>query len=441
LSPSASQEKEIVLDRPDIYPLEIIRSFDQQWGWRDGLIGNGLSNQAMLGKTDTVVQGFAWSQTPTPSLLMNFTSGMIYAQEPVDSTAWGNLASDSQLIMQQGYYAGGQLAFLTGGMSAGQSQWALVQITFAQTDAIRAGDPTNGVLPYVNVDDLTQPFEGPGGSGVAQPTVRKGVATPSIKYGVAASSSPVAPAADAGYVPLALVLLTFGQTAITTGDLQLASPAVYAGYPHAPYFPGVTGTIPNAPGGSHHGGVAGQAAKIDVTSEISGQVPFPNLPVSNGAPPAIGGIVTVAGDIPIISQGNGDPNGSLAGNQNDAYLDRVTSTLFICITSGNAASAVWTATGAGGLSQYENAVFTVLPGNYQYLCDTSGAGWTQILPTAASMGRTNVSFKNIGTNPLVIQPATGERLENLAANATMRVQPGEAVRFSPRSGYGFYITG
>ncbi len=405
------------------------------------VIGDAYLGRLLLGQYETVCSGFAWAQTTSPSLTMNFAEGWVMDQQPVDAEVYGSLAADSQQVVQTGYLPAGQMTFTTGGMSSGQTQWALVEIGYTQSDVIRTGDPTDGVLPYVNVDNPSQPLSGPNNSGAAQPTERASLAVMQIKYGAPSMSSPVPPSADAGFIPLAMIQLSFGQTAITTGQLVLAGPAAYGGYPHAPYFPGVTGTIPNAPGGSHHGGVAGQAAQIDVTTEINGIIPLPNLPVTNQNPATIGGHVIVPGEIPIMTQLDVSPTGVLAGNQSDLAFNRTTGQAFICTASGNAGSAVWAGIGAGGLAQYENASFTILPGNFTYLCDTSGSGWTQTLPAASTMGQTGVSFKNIGTNPLILQPFSGERFENLAPNATITLQPNDKITLEPQSGYGFWVCG
>jgi hypothetical protein len=71
-------------------------------------------------------------------------------------------------------------------------------------------------------------------------------------------------------------------------------------------------------------------------------VPFPNLPTSNNAPPAVGGNITAPGVIPIISIGTVNPNGNLAGKIEDLYCDKIAGNLYICTQTGTSGTAIWT---------------------------------------------------------------------------------------------------
>jgi len=301
-------------NRSIIYSLEQIRAFDTLWGWRDGLIGQALQMQSTIGNGITgFITGCLASQTsPSPTLTINIAKGAVYQQKAVDETVYGALSADSTVVMQQGLSDARQLTFTTGGLTGGQSQWALVQVSAIQSNSIRVGDPNAGILPYINVANPNQPFQGPNNSGISQNTVRVEGVDFNIKYGTPASSNPVPPPADSGYLPYLLINLTFGQSSISNGQILLAGEGAYSGYPAAPYFPGVIGQIPGGTG-SHHGGINGQAQKIVFTNglEIQGISPLNNLPVSNTTINPIAGIVTLATEIPITQYVNDNPNGFL----------------------------------------------------------------------------------------------------------------------------------
>ena len=436
------------MNRPLIYSLEQIRSFDTLWGWRDTLEGIAGTCQSMLGPAITgAFNGFVPSPTAPPSLTINLTEGWIMQVQAEDATRYGALdpytGPTSAGIMQQGYLAPSQLTFnSTSGMSGGQSRWSLVQMQFVQTDVVRTGDPNDGVLPYINTAMPNIPFEGPNNSGITQSTEREGTVVMQIKNGNAATTGlEVPPTPDAGWLPYLLVDLTFGQSAITSGQILLANNQAYSGLGYtAPYFPGVTGTVPFATGGSHHGGVAGQAAKINLNggAEVAGIMAFPNLPVTNTSPAAVGGIVTMTGEIAIKYFVNANPNGALAGNVGDEAFNTVSQVLYQCVTSGTSSTAVWVGVGSGGISSYKNANFSVVGGNFTYQADTAGGNLVAQLPLAAVMGGSGASFINIGTNLLTITPDPTESINGGTTGASIVILPGNGITISSRSGVGWY---
>jgi hypothetical protein len=400
----------------------------------------------MLGNAVTgVLAGFVGTQTSSPSLTINVTQGWIYQQAPVDAIVYGALAADSTIVMQQGFAAAGQLTFSTAALSGGESQWALVQCQFGQTDVIRALDPNGGILPYINVANPNVPWQGPNNSGLSQPSERLGVCNFNIKLGLPeATGSQVAPLPDSGFLPLFLVDLHFGQTTISTGQIFIAGPTIdpnSLSYPSAPYFPGVIGHVPGS-SGSHHGGVAGQAAKVLLTggAEVQGVLAFPNAPVTNTAPNGVGvgGVVSVAQLICIIGFCTGNPNGLVPGQLGDTLFNPTGGVLYVCIVAGIAAVAVWTALGQGGISTVETANFSVTGGNFIYLANTAGGAIVAQLPIALSMGGTGASFANIGSNTLTITPQSGESINGLSVGTSIVLLPGSGISLASRSGTGFY---
>lgn len=329
------------MDRTIVYAEEQARDYDYLSGQRDAVIGLGLSTQDLLGSLVPVVSGFAASPTGPTSLVVNLAAGRIYQQAPVDGSAYGSLAPDSDVITQQGDAAAQTLTFTTAGLTSGQSRWALVEVGFSQVDAIPANDPDSGVLLFFNVDNPDQPFIGPNNSGAALNTAREGVAVVKIVYGnVASTGAETPPNAESGFVGVYLIDIAFGQTTISGGQILTAGPSVGTGvpsnYPNAPFLAGLLA--------SHHGGVNGQAPKINLATETQGVLPMANLPVTS-----------TAGKIAAGYSYAGNPNGHVAGvaavagtSPADQCEDTTTATLYLCTTTGNAASAVWTAVGGTG---------------------------------------------------------------------------------------------
>lgn len=262
------------MDRPIVYGQESLRSFDVLQGWRDTLTGLANLGQDQRGSTLTTASGFAATQTASPSLSINIAAGRIYQQVQTDTTAYGSLASDTDLILQQGSVGAQVLTLTTAALSSGQSQWALIQGSLSQVDAIRAGDPTAGILNFWNAANPSVPFVGPANNGLALSTVRQATAVLSVVYGtVAATGSQVPPNATGANIPLYLILLTVGQSTITTANILKTGPSVGAGvpgnYPVAPFLAGLLN--------SHHGGTPGQAPKINLATEVTGILPLTNM--------------------------------------------------------------------------------------------------------------------------------------------------------------------
>ena len=315
--------------RSTIYSQEQGRSFDFLWFEKDAMTALGALEVGILGANTTVLDGLVASPSSPASLVLNLTAGHIYQQAAMDSTAWGSLTSDATVIQQQGVAAAQTVTLSTTGLTSGQSRWALIQASFAQVDAIRPGDPTAGLLYYYNSANPAEPFQGQGGTGVVQDTVRESVCTITVVYGtVAATGSEVPPNPSSGNVPMYLVDLAFGQTTITSGQILVAGPSVGtnvpSNYPGAPFIAGLLN--------SHHSGAAGQAPKIKMT-ELAG------VSSDNSG----GGISTVYSYA-------GNPNGFVAGVQASGVLppdfcvDTTHNILYFCSTTGNAAGAIWTPT-------------------------------------------------------------------------------------------------
>lgn len=475
------------MDRTIVYSLEQIRSYDYLQTIKDALRGQSGIIRGLIGTYSPVFWGFDPTPSSPLSLTINVSEGWITAHTVTDATAYGALAADSSVITQQGYNPAQTITFEVSDLFETQSKWALVQIAYAQQDAIRSGDPNNGILPYINPDNPAQPFQGPGNNNTQQNTVRLSGVEVIVKYGAPAETGlHVPPSPDANFLPVFLVSLAWGQSTITSNQINLAGPDVYASYPYAPKFPGVTGFTDFNPTGSHHGGIPGQGSKIELAGdplngglEVKGVAELINLPTCNSFPATQGtGNITVNPDIPIFAQSNGNPNGNVPGNQNQIVFDNVNNVLYICTVSGQASSAVWASVGSGGggggggggVEQiiagtnitvapsdglgivtvnasgggggsggwpqhlvYVTGDTSVTAAGNLYFVDTAAGDVTMTLPAIASYGQTTpVGFINMGPNVVHIQPDTANSIGFGANNVPVHLQSGADVyRLAP----------
>lgn len=254
-------------DRTIIASMEQMRDFDFVQDSHDTLLGlGGLAQDVMSGLPVTVVSGLAAAPTAPASLTINIGSGRIYQIAAADATGAGSIVQDPTLIVQQGLSLGQAVTLVA--PSVGQSQWSLIQAQFSQVDAVRANDPTGGIVPFYNASNTAVP------NPVAVNTVRQAKCIIQVISGAAAvTGSETPPQPTNGWVPLYLVDLVGGQTTISGGQILTAAPSigtgVGAGYPYAPFLAGLLS--------SHHSGNAGQAPKIKLGSEVQGILPYANM--------------------------------------------------------------------------------------------------------------------------------------------------------------------
>ena len=330
------------MDRPIAYSLEQIRSFDTLWGYEYNVIGAGNINQMILGSNGTYVQDIVATATAPASLTINLTTGFITQLAPVDATAYGSLSANSQQIMQQGpsIITSVDVTPYVAAIGSGQQRYVLIQAGYKQIDSIAPGDPNGGVLPYININNPTQPFYGPNNSGVPQNTLRQAICDVNVIPGsVATTGTEVPPDPSSGYVPLYLIDLYQNQTQVTNMNILPAGPVATApSYPVAPWLAGLLN--------SHHDGAPGQAPQIILTTgdtcEVQGHLGVDHMVASNSTG-AVAAFKTYAGN----------PNTHLAGNANvngasDLCWDSVGLVLYICSATGTSTTAVWTAAGGGG---------------------------------------------------------------------------------------------
>jgi hypothetical protein len=196
--------------------------------------------------------------TPGTGLTVSVGAGQIYQSANIDSTAYSSLPADTaHQILKQGILFDPVVLSCPAPGTAGKSINYLVQVGFQENDTGAV------VLQYYNPSNPAVPFIGPAGAGSSNATIRSGQCVVQVKAGVAANTgSQVTPTVDSGFVAAYVVTVANGASSIVSGNV-----AVAAG---APFLAGLLS--------SHHSGGAGQAPKVNLTTEVQGVLPLANLP-------------------------------------------------------------------------------------------------------------------------------------------------------------------
>lgn len=196
--------------------------------------------------------------TPGAGLTVSVGAGQIYQSANIDSTAYSSLAADTtHQVLKQGILLDPVVLACPAPATAGQSINYLVEVAFQEVDTGAV------VLQYYNASNPAVPFVGPAGAGSTNATIRAGKCVVQVKAGTAAATgSQTTPTVDAGFVAAYVVTVANGASSIVGGNIAVAAGA-----------PFLTGLL-----NSHHSGAAGQAPKVDLTSEVQGTLPIGNLP-------------------------------------------------------------------------------------------------------------------------------------------------------------------
>ncbi|HEY1857591.1 hypothetical protein [Acidocella sp.] len=243
------------MDRIITYPGALPKSADFLNVQRNAMISDGAILQAVFGSS-AVASGFTCSPLAVPGMGVQVSAGALTQYTIVDATAYGELAADlTEFIVKQGVNLDPTTLSVAAPPTAGQSIAYLIEGAFAETD----GTPV--VLPYVNAANPSQPYAGPTNSGAAQNTTRDETVTLVAKAGsAAATGSQAPPSADTGYVPLFVVTVAYGQTAITTANIAQA--------PGAPFVSIPLQSLPNVAGAN----VTTVATSTTLTADNAGLV-------------------------------------------------------------------------------------------------------------------------------------------------------------------------
>ncbi|UGY23706.1 hypothetical protein HU675_0038135 [Bradyrhizobium septentrionale] len=187
--------------------------------------------RAILG-TNTYVDGLVCLPTsPTPDLHVSVGVGSIYAQDPTDASAYGDLGVDNTTIYKQGILQSAQQLTITPPGTSGFSQVYLVQAILQDVDAGAQ------VLSYFNAANPSAPFSGPANAGSSNFTIRQVKCVVALKAGLsAATGTQATPSPDAGFTGLYAITVANGATQITSANIValVSAPFISTKLPDVP---------------------------------------------------------------------------------------------------------------------------------------------------------------------------------------------------------------
>lgn len=212
------------MDRQIVYSGQVPQTTDLLNTNRQTMIALAKLCADLFG-TSTVISGLGCVPTTPASMSVTVNPGQIYQLANVDGTPYSALPQDAaHSLLKQGILMDAQSFVLAAPATSGYSQNYLIQAAYLESDV------NNVVLPYYNSANPSQAFNGPGGSGNAQPTTRAGQVSLQLVAGTAAATgTQTTPAVTAGYVGLAVVTVANGQSTITNASI--------VPYPNAPTAP------------------------------------------------------------------------------------------------------------------------------------------------------------------------------------------------------------
>ena len=211
------------MDRQISYPSALARVEDLLYSGQNAMVALGKLAEAALG-TGTSVSGFTCQPTAPASLAISLSAGQVYQVENLEASPISTLSQDTHSVLKQGIVLDATSIALVPPTTPGFAVNVLIEVQYTDTDTDLE------LVNYENPADLTTPLEGPGGNGQKQPTTRAGAVAIQQKYGTPSTSgTQVTPTPDAGWAPLFVITLSFGQTTITQGSIT-----PYAGAPVVP---------------------------------------------------------------------------------------------------------------------------------------------------------------------------------------------------------------
>jgi hypothetical protein len=229
------------MDRQQVYPLAIPYETDFLWAQRFTQEGLGLLSADLLG-SGPIACGLACTPTSPASLAVSVGAGRLYQSSLLDAAAYGQLTgtnvatingqqiagglgpdTDSfHSVLKQGLLRDPQTIACPAPSTAGTSISYLIEAMFQEVDT------TPSVLQFFNTQNPGTSLTGPNGSGLTLPTVRACQCVVQAKTGIAAATgTQTVPATDAGWVPLYVVTVAFGQTVVTAANIAVASGAPF----------------------------------------------------------------------------------------------------------------------------------------------------------------------------------------------------------------------
>jgi hypothetical protein len=221
------------MDRQIVYPGAIPLDTDLLNFERSAMVGLGYLAQLTLG-TNTVVDGLACTPADPADMTINIGPGVISQFSVVDVNPFGSLpAMPTTPLVKMGTILTSSSFTLTAPGGNGEATNYLIEASFLEQDA------TPVVLPYYNAQDPAQPYSGPNNDGLPQNTQRLEQVQLQLKAGAPAQlGSQQTPPVDSGWVPLFVITVQSGQTAINASNITLAPAAPFLSWKLPDLTPG-----------------------------------------------------------------------------------------------------------------------------------------------------------------------------------------------------------
>lgn len=220
------------MDRLIVYPGATPLDTDLLNVQRYAHVALGYLAQAALG-TGVVADGLVASAGAGLGVVIG--PGSLMAPGVIDSSAFGSLGADASPLMRMAINPVASSVLIGVPASAGTSQVFLIEACFSEADT----NPV--VLPYFNAAAATIAWNGPSGSGGAQPTQRmQRVALQAIAGAPAPSGSAVAPAPSAGWTPLYTVVMDAGMVSVPASRISVATGAPFLSFKLPQLRPGMS---------------------------------------------------------------------------------------------------------------------------------------------------------------------------------------------------------
>lgn len=290
------------MNRQTWYQGEQVQSAVLMQQERDDAKALGMYIAESFGDTNARFYGFA--ATPGSGLTVNLAPGSLYQNLATDATVWGTLAADTDAITYRHYVnATTNLTGFAAPATSGQSINYLIEWQLTVADAANTNVPfnNNGATTYVS--------KSPSRGTVPAFQVKAGTA--------AATGSQTTPSADAGWQPMYVVTVDYGETSLTSDDIVLHS--------NAREFYGFVEINPTGLTPVYLSPASQQVGFININGAITagGNIATTgNLTLTNGTISAtgtgsssLGGPLGVAGTVTITGSTNGivAPNSTIGG--------------------------------------------------------------------------------------------------------------------------------
>lgn len=230
------------MDRVQNYDLQTPLTADDLNKERDfTAIALGKIISALLGQGTVVSELGATAVASTTVPTVQLADGQLYELATLDPTAFGSLSDttfpSTATVMKQGLLLssrGDTNTFqLTPPGTSGDSIIYLLEAQYADLDT------DVQTITFYNTTSPGNPTTS------SEPRVREGTIAFVLKAGIA-SGSPTAPSADAGYVPLYNIEVTYSQTVLSQSNITVAPGAPFLSQKLFDLMNGGSITIPNA---------------------------------------------------------------------------------------------------------------------------------------------------------------------------------------------------